>query len=77
MLLAQKKSSQVAWFHSTSIFQRLFFYFVLECLDVMLFMERQYSTFHGTSNRGDYRTVQWNSSGLAIHLKIDALLIHL
>ena len=72
-----KKSSQIAWFHSTSIFQRLYFYFLLECLDVMLFMESQYSTFHGTSNRGAYRTVQWNSSGPVIHLKIDVFLIHL
>ena len=36
------------------------------------FHKRQYSTFHGTSNRGDYRTVQWNSSGPVIHLTMDA-----
>ena len=34
MLLAQKRSSQVAWFHSNSIFQYLYFYFVLECLTI-------------------------------------------
>ena len=34
-------------------------------------MEHQYSTFHGTSNREDYRIVQWNSSGPGFHLKID------
>ena len=38
-------------------------------------MERQYSTFHGTSNRDDYRTVKWNSSEPGFHLKIDAFLI--
>ena len=35
-------------------------------------MDRQYSTFHGTSNRGGYRIVQWNSSGPSLNLKIDA-----
>ena len=34
ILLAQKRSSQVAWFHSTSIFQWLYFYFLLECLAI-------------------------------------------
>ena len=41
---------------------------------VMLFIERQYSMFHGTSNRDDYRTVQWNSSRPSFHLKIDVFL---
>ena len=34
-------------------------------------MEHQYSTFHGTSNRDNYRTVQWNSSEPGLHLKND------
>ena len=34
ILLAQKKSSEVAWFHSTSISQQLYFYFVLKCLAI-------------------------------------------
>ena len=34
-------------------------------------MERQYSTFHGTSDRDNYRTGQWNSSRLCFHLEID------
>ena len=29
--------------------------------------------FHGTSNRNNSRTLQWNSSGLIFHLKIDAV----
>ena len=37
----------------------------------MLFMERQYSMFYGTSNWDDYRTVRWNPSGPNFHLKID------
>ena len=40
----------------------------------MLFMERQYSTFHGMTNRDDYRTIQWNTSGPGFLLKIDAFL---
>ena len=76
ILLVPKKSSQVAWFHSTSIFQRLYFYVWQFIFNVMLFMERQYSTFDGTSNRDDYRTVQWNSSGLCFHVKIDVFFIH-
>ena len=44
--------------------------------NVILFMEHQYSTFHGTSNRDNYRTVHWSSSGPGFHLKIDALFIH-
>ena len=55
VLFAQEKSGQVTWFHSTSIFQRLYLYFLHECLaiyfHVILFIERQYSTFHGTSNK--------------------------
>ena len=47
--------------------------------NVMLFMEPQYNTFHGTSkyntfhgmsNRDDHRAVQWNSS-MIFYLKID------
>ena len=74
-----KKYSQVVWFYLlVSIFQRLHFYFMLNCLaiyfqHVIPLMECQYSTFHGTSNRDDYRTVQWNSSGPSFHLKIDAI----
>ena len=78
ILLAQKKCSQVVWFHSTSIFQRLYFYFMFDCLVicfqcVILFMEHQYSTFHETSNKDDNRTAQWNSSGPGFYLKIDAV----
>ena len=40
----------------------------------MLFMKRQYSTFHGMTNRDDYRTIQWNTSGPGFLLKIDAFL---
>ena len=69
-----KKYSQVVWFYLlVSIFQRLHFYFMLDCLaiyfqHVIPLMECQYSTFHGTSNRDDNRTVQWNSSGPSFHL---------
>ena len=60
-----KNCSQVAWLHSTSIFQRLYFYFVLDCLAIyfqciILFMERQYSTTI-EQYRDDSRTGQWNS----------------
>ena len=34
IILTQKRYSQVAWFHSTSIFQCLYFYFVLKCLAI-------------------------------------------
>ena len=34
-------------------------------------MERKHSTFHGTSNKDDYRTAQWNSWGPCFHLEID------
>ena len=74
-----KKYSQVVWFYLlVSIFQRLHFYFILNCLaiyfqHVIPLMECQYSTFHETSNRDDNRTVQWNSSGPSFHLKIDAI----
>ena len=68
ILLAQKKSSQVVWFHSTSIFQHLFFYYLLECAAIYFQCYAFhgaliYSTFHGTWNWDHYRTVQWNSSG--------------
>ena len=48
--LSTKKSSQVAWFHSTSIFQHLYFYFVLHCLViyfqcVILFMSLNIAYF--------------------------------
>ena len=33
-------------------------------------MEHQYTTFHGMSNRDDYRTIHWSSSGPGFHLKI-------
>ena len=77
-LLAQTFCSQVPWFHSISIFQRLHFYFVLDCLAIyfeciILFMELQYGMFHGMSNRDSSRTAQWNSSGRGFHLKIDAI----
>ena len=77
-LLAQKYCNQVPWFHSISIFQRLHFYFVLDCLAIyfeciILFMELQYGMFHGMSNRDSSRTAQWNSSGRSFHLKIDAI----
>ena len=70
ILSTQKKSSQVVWFHSTSIFQRLFFYYLLEWVAIYFQCyafhgASIYSTFHETSNRDDYRTVQWNSSGLS------------
>ena len=55
--LSTKKCSQVAWFHSTRIFQRLYFYFVLDCLvicfqcvilfmsvNIAYFMKRQTGT---------------------------------
>ena len=63
-----KRRCQVAWFHSTSTFQRVYFHFLFDCLAIylqcaILFMEREYNTFHGTSNRDDSRTPQWNSSG--------------
>ena len=81
ILLAQEMCSQEVWFHSISIFQHFYFYFILDCLAiyfqcVILFMERHYSTFHGTTNRDDYRIAQWNSSGPGFHLKIDAVFIH-
>ena len=67
-----KKCSQVVWFYSTS---SLYFYFLLNRLaiyfqSVILFMESQYSRFHGTSNRDDSRTPQWNSSVPVLYLKI-------
>ena len=37
----------------------------------MLFIERHYSMFDGTTNRDDYRTVKWNSLGPGFHFKID------
>ena len=64
ILLAQKKSSQVVWFHSTSIFQHLLFYYLLE--SVAIYFQCYafhgasiYDTFHETSNRDDYRTVEF------------------
>ena len=64
ILLAQKKSSQVVWFHSTSIFQHLFFYYLLE--SVAIYFQCYafhgasiYDTFDETSNRDDYRTVEF------------------
>ena len=68
ILLAPKKSSQVVWFHSTSIFQRLFFCYLLKCVAIYFqcyaFHEVSIcSAYHETSNRDDYRTVQWNSLG--------------
>ena len=68
ILLAQQKSSQVVWFHSTSIFHRLFFYYLLECTAIYFQCfafhgASIYNTFYETSNRDDYRTVQWNSLG--------------
>ena len=68
ILLAPKKSSQVVWFHSTSIFQRLFFCYLLKCVAIYFQCyafhgASIYSAFHEASNRGDYRTVQWNSLG--------------
>ena len=29
-----KKSTEVVWFYSTSIFQRVYIYFVLKCFDI-------------------------------------------
>ena len=68
ILLAQKKSSQLVRFHSTSIFQRLFFYYLLEWVAIYFpcyafHGASIYSAFHETSNRDDYGKVQWNSSG--------------
>ena len=39
-------------------------------------MERQYSTFHGMSDRDDYRTVTLDFSRPGFHFKIDAFVIH-
>ena len=41
----------------------------------IFFKEHHFSMLHGTSNRDDYRTVQWNSSGPSFHLKIIFLCI--
>ena len=59
--LSTKKCCQVGWFHSISIFQCLHFYFVLDfwpfIFCVIIFMELQYSMFHGTPNGH----VAWNA----------------
>ena len=37
-------------------------------------MKHQFSMFHGTSNKGNYRTTaQWNFSAPCFHLEIDAV----
>ena len=50
IFLAGKDCSQVAWFQSTNIFQRSYFYFVVDCLAVRY-------TLHGAS----IQHVSWNA----------------
>ena len=71
---------QIVGKYISNIFQCLYFYLYSNVwpfiFNVILFMEHQYSTLHGTLNRDDYGIVQWNSLGPGFHLKIDAFFIY-
>ena len=77
ILLVSNNCSEVAWFHSTSIFQRLYFYLILDCL-IIYFQCASY-TFSWLANiarlmehqTDDYRTVKWNSLVSCFHIETD------
>ena len=80
ILLVSKNCSKVAWFHSTSIFQRLYSYFVFDCL-IIYFQCASYTfSWHANIARlmehqtDDYRTASWNSLVPCFHLEIDCFL---
>ena len=72
----QKICSPVDWFHSTIIFQRLYFCFLLDwpfVFNVLYFSWNVNITYFMEGQTDDQKRTPWNSLGPCFHSEIDAV----